>query len=93
MMHVEAILMAATSFYTCRCEDNGGLQSITTSNYHESINVTVPLWQLNTTWGDNGILSRFDNVIMALWTLFQVCGGWSGSTLLIVLGGRPLGIP
>ena len=55
-----------------RCEANSGMQTITNSYYHDSINVTVPAWQLNSTWGANGVLPRFDNPIMALWTLFQV---------------------
>ena len=55
-----------------RCEANSGSQVITNSYYHDSINVTVPPWQMNTTWGANGGLNRFDNVIMSLWVLFQV---------------------
>ena len=58
--------------YFRRCDANDGSQVITNSYYHDSINVTVPPWQMNTTWGANGILNRFDNVIMSLWVLFQV---------------------
>ena len=32
----------------------------------------VPPWSLESSWGANGFLPRFDNVIMALWTLYQV---------------------
>ena len=63
-----------------RCESNSGSQNITNSWYHDSINVTMPPYQLSTTWGANGILSRFDKVIMAIWVLFPVGGGdWAGS--------------
>ena len=56
----------------CRCEANDGYQNISNSWYYDSINVTMPPWQLNSTWGANGVLARFDNVIMSLWVLFQV---------------------
>jgi hypothetical protein len=55
-----------------RCEDDGGNHNITNSYYHASLNITVPEWSLSATWGANEILQRFDNVIMALWVLFQV---------------------
>lgn len=54
------------------CESNDGIQLINTSYYHSSINVPVPQWSQGTTWGANGNLARFDNVIMALWVLFQI---------------------
>jgi hypothetical protein len=49
-----------------------GSQNITTDTYHESINVSVPQWQISTNWGANGYLQRFDNVFQSLWTLFQI---------------------
>ena len=54
------------------CESNSGLQLINTSYYHSAINVTVPQWTQETNWGANGNLARFDNVVMALWVLFQI---------------------
>ena len=53
-----------------RCQ--AGVQAINTSYYHNSINVPVPQWNVTTTWGSNGVLMRFDNVIMAFWVLSQV---------------------
>jgi hypothetical protein len=55
-----------------RCGANNGIQSINSSYYHASINVTVPTWQQSTVWGANGVLARFDNVLMSLWVLFQI---------------------
>jgi hypothetical protein len=55
-----------------RCESNNGVHNITSSYYHSSINVPVPEWTVQTSWGANNVLQRFDNVIMALWSLFQV---------------------
>ncbi len=64
----------------CRCIENNGNQTISTSYYHEPLNITVPSWSVNTTWGSNGVLARFDNVIMALWVLVQIASleNWSG---------------
>lgn len=61
-----------SSHVTCRCEDSDGQHTVNTSIYHAALNVTVPEWQVNTTWGANGVLTRFDNVLMALWVLLQV---------------------
>lgn len=58
-----------------RCESNGGQQLVNTSYYHAALSVPVPSWQLNTSWGANGLLTRFDNVMQALWVLMQVRAG------------------
>ena len=57
---------------TFRCEANSGSQTIVNSWYHDSINVTVPAWQMSTTWTATSVLFRFDNAIMALWVLLTV---------------------
>jgi len=54
------------------CEANDGSQTITSSYYHSQIGVAVPPWTLDTQWGSNGVLNRFDNVIMAIWVLIQM---------------------
>ncbi|KAG1653438.1 hypothetical protein FOA52_010471 [Chlamydomonas sp. UWO 241] len=54
------------------CNTDDGQQTITTSYYHSALGVDVPPWTLDTKWGDNGNLNRFDNVIMALWVLIQM---------------------
>jgi hypothetical protein len=57
------------------CEAGGtGTVNVTTSYYHSSLNLAQPFpsYQMTTQWGANGILPRFDNVIMALWVLFQI---------------------
>ena len=54
------------------CEANDGTQVINSSYYHSSIGVSVPEWSQATNWGANGNLARFDNVVMALWVLFQI---------------------
>lgn len=58
-----------------RCDSNGGQQLVNTSYYHAALSVPVPSWQLNTSWGANGLLTRFDNVMQALWVLMQVRAG------------------
>ena len=65
--HFPACLLAAG-----RCQESGGTPTVTNSYYHDSIGVAVPPWNLTTTWGTNGELTRFDNVLMAFWVLFQV---------------------
>ena len=42
----------------------------------QSLNVTVPQWTQTSTWGVNGVLTRFDNVLMAIWVLLQVGKLW-----------------
>ena len=55
------------------CQANGGSQNISASYYHNSIGVRVPTWQLSdNNWGANGNINRFDNVVMALFVLFEV---------------------
>jgi hypothetical protein len=52
--------------------DGSSTRVITTDYYHSSINVTVPPWPVDVTWGANGVYARFDNLVMSLVTLFQV---------------------
>ncbi|GAX82517.1 hypothetical protein CEUSTIGMA_g9944.t1 [Chlamydomonas eustigma] len=65
------------------CEADGGIHNITHSYYHDMINVTVPQWQTSTTWGANGQLARFDNLIMALWVLFWMTSLENWSPIMI----------
>lgn len=55
-------LVASGNINKTWCQANGGNQTITTSYYHADIGVTVPPWNLETVWGANGNLNRFDNV-------------------------------
>ena len=51
---------------------------IATSVYHAELpytNKTFPPWNTTTTWVNN--VNNFDDIIRALWTLYQV-GGWVG---------------
>lgn len=52
--------------------DGSSTRVITTDYYHSSINVTVPAWQVDVTWGANGVSARFDNLIMSFVTLFEI---------------------
>ncbi|GAX86028.1 hypothetical protein CEUSTIGMA_g13443.t1 [Chlamydomonas eustigma] len=65
------------------CEADGGIHNITHSYYHDMINVAVPKWQLSTSWGANGQLARFDNLIMALWVLFWMTSLENWSPIMI----------
>lgn len=51
-----------------RCEV--GSANITTSQYHAGISVEVPTWQITTSWRQP--MMRFDNLPVAVWTLFQM---------------------
>ncbi len=58
----------------CRCEQSDtkrdGFRIINQSHYHSAIGVTLPPYELTTSWTRD--LRRFDNVITALWVLYQV---------------------
>ena len=55
----------------CRCDANGNVKTVDSSHYHSQLHVSVPAWDINTTWTTTD-LHRFDNVLMSIWVLFQV---------------------
>ncbi|GAX83897.1 hypothetical protein CEUSTIGMA_g11321.t1, partial [Chlamydomonas eustigma] len=63
------------------CE--AGMQNISTSYYHNYLNITVPEWSVQTDWGANGVLSRFDNAIMSLWVVFWMTSMENWSPIMI----------
>ncbi len=72
--HSNAITHVCVPQRTRRCEESDhhreGSRIITTSHYHSRIGVEVPPYELTTSWTRD--LRRFDNVITALWVLYQV---------------------
>lgn len=54
-----------------RCDADGNVKVVESSYYHSTLNVSVPAWEINTTWTTTD-LHRFDNVLMSIWVLFQV---------------------
>ncbi|GAX76997.1 hypothetical protein CEUSTIGMA_g4444.t1 [Chlamydomonas eustigma] len=64
------------------CEIETGVQTVHTSYYHHYLGIPVPEWTVQTAWGANGVLNRFDNAIMSLWVVFQMSSlvGWSLTT-------------
>lgn len=77
---IDSMYVGPSGFLISKDWCDAGSQNITTDVYHQSINVSVPPWQVSTSWGANGVLQRFDNLFQSLWSLFQIATleNWQG---------------
>ena len=78
--HACSVLCEPGHSFVCaqRCEatdiHRDNTRTIDTSHYHAPLGVDVPPREITTSWTQD--LRRFDNVISALWVLYQVRVCW-----------------